>query len=97
MDGKYIVSLKKLLQQGISEPEFYVDFLQRFRENMGRSNFSEQFRKLIIRHKKIGYNLNIIRQAACLVIYPITADSYAFLFNCTVAARVSEGSMTASS
>ena len=44
---KYSVSLKTLLQQGISEPEFYGDLVYRFRKIEGKSNFSEQFRKLI--------------------------------------------------
>ena len=49
---KYSVSLKTLLQQGISEPEFYGDLVYRFRKIVGKSNFSEQFRKLINRYKK---------------------------------------------
>ena len=32
--------------------------------------------------KRIGYNLNVMRQSACLVINPITVDGYAALFNC---------------
>ena len=48
---KYSVSLKTLLQQGISEPEFYGDLVYRFRKIVGKSNFSEQFRKLINRYK----------------------------------------------
>ena len=43
---KYSVSLKTLLQQGISEPEFYGDLVYRFRKIVGKSNFSEQFRKI---------------------------------------------------
>ena len=31
---KYSVSLKTLLQHGISEPEFYGDFVYRFRKKM---------------------------------------------------------------
>ena len=38
---KYSVSLKTLLQQGISEPEFYGDLMYRFRKIVGKSNFSE--------------------------------------------------------
>ena len=45
---KYSVSLKTLLQQGISELEFYGDLVYRYRKIVGKSNFSEQFRKLII-------------------------------------------------
>ena len=95
---KYNVSLKKLLQQGISEPEFYGDLVYKIRKNVGKSNFSEQFRELINGYKIIGYNLDtcIMQQTACLVVNPITVDSYALLFNCTAAVRSSD-SMTASS
>ena len=93
---KYSVSLKTLLQQGISEPEFYRDLVYRFRKIVGKSNFSEQFTKLINRYKRIGYSLDIMRQTACLVVNPIIVDGYASLFNCTTALRASD-SMTASS
>ena len=93
---KYNVSLKTLLQQGISEPEFYGDLVYRFRKIVGKSNFSEQFSKLINRYKRIGYSLDIMRQTACLVVNPIIVDGYASLFNCTTAVRASD-SMTASS
>ena len=39
---KNSVSLKTLLQQGISEPEFYGDLVYRFRKNVGKSNFPEK-------------------------------------------------------
>ena len=39
---------------------------------MGRTDFSDQFSKIIIRHKRNGYNLNVMRLAACFVINPIT-------------------------
>ena len=93
---KYSVSLKTLLQQGISEPEFYGDLVYRFRKIVSKSNFSEQFRKLINRYKRIGYSLDVMRQTACLVVNPVIVDGYASLFNCTTAARASD-SMTASS
>ena len=47
------------------------------------TDFSDQFRKIIMRYKRIGYNFNVMRQSACLVINPIRVDSYAALFNCT--------------
>ena len=71
---KYNVGLKTLLQQGISEPEFYGDLVYRFRKIMGKSNFSEQFRKLFNRYKRIGYSLDIMRHTACLVINPSIVD-----------------------
>ena len=92
----YSVSLKTLLQQGISEPEFYGDLVYRFRKIVGKSNFSEQFRILIRRYKRIGYSLDIMRQTTCLVVNPIIVDGYASLFNCTTAIWASD-SMTASS
>ena len=42
---------------------------------MGRTDFSDQSRKIIIRHKRIGYDLNVMRQSLCLVINPITIDN----------------------
>ena len=79
---KYNVSLKTLLQQGISEPEFYGDLVYRFRKIVGKPNFSEQCRKLINRNKSIGNILDIMRQTTCPVINPIIADGYTLLFNC---------------
>ena len=49
---------------------------------MGRTDFSDLFRKKKIRHKHIGYNSNVMRQSECLVINPITIDSFAALFSC---------------
>ena len=92
----YNVGLKTLLQQGISEPEFYGDLEYRFRKIVGKSNFSEQFRKLINRYKRISYSLDIMRQTACLLINPIIVVHYASLLNCTTVVRASD-SMTASS
>ena len=59
----------------------------------GMTDFSDQFRKSIIRYKRIGYNLNVMRQSACLVINPITVDGYATLFNCTSVDRASDSMM----
>ena len=82
---KYSVSLKTLLQQGISEPEFYGDLVYRFKKIIGKSNFSEQFRKFINRYKRIGYCLDIMRQTECLVVTLIIVDGSDSLFNCTTA------------
>ena len=58
-----------------------------------RNKCSDQFRKIIIRHKRIGYDLNVIRQSACLVINTFTVDNFAALFNCTPVGRVSDSMM----
>ena len=70
-DELYNVCLRKLLQKGISEPEFYGDLLYRIRKIVGKSNFAKQFRKLINRCKRIGYNPYIMGQTACIVVHPI--------------------------
>ena len=46
-------------------------------------------RKIIVRYKRIGYNINIMRQSACLVFNPITVNNVASLFNCTPVGRAS--------
>ena len=69
---------------------------QILKKNEIKSNFSEQFRKLINRYKTICYSLDIMRQIACLVINRIIVGGYVSLFYCTRAVRAS-GSMTASS
>ena len=40
-----------------------------------------KFRKIIIRHKCIDYDLNAVRQSACLMINPSTVDNFAALFH----------------
>ena len=54
------------------------------------TDFSDQFRKIKMRYKRIGYNLKEMRQSTCLVINPITVDGYAALFNCTPVDRASD-------
>ena len=63
------------------------DIVYKSKKIMGRTDFSDQFRKIIIR---IGYDLNVKRQSACLVINPVTVDNFAALFNCTPVDRASD-------
>ena len=42
------------------------------------------------RYIRVGYNLDIMRQSACLVLNPITVYSYGFLFNCTTVGQASD-------
>ena len=85
--SKFNVGLKSLLQQDLLEPEFYGNLVYKFRKIYACNDFSTQFRKIILRYKKIGYNINVIRQTACMVVNPITINNFASLFNCTPAAR----------
>ena len=58
------------------------------------NDFSTQFRKTFLRYIKIGYNINAIRQTACMVVNPITVNNIASLLGCIPACRASD-SMTA--
>ena len=60
---------------------------------VGSNIFSAQFIKIISHYKKIGYNIIVLQQIACLVVNPITVVNFAFLFNCTPAGQISD-SMT---
>ena len=50
---------------------------------MARADFSNQSQNMIVRHKRIGYDLNVMLQYVCLVINPITVANFPALFNCT--------------
>ena len=67
MISEFSVGLKTLLREGLSEPEFCGELVYKFKKLIGRNEFSFQFRKIITRYRSIGYNLNVMRQSACLV------------------------------
>ena len=50
-------------------------------------------KKIITRYRRIGYNLNVMRQTACLVFKPIIVDNYAAFFNCMSVGRASDSMM----
>ena len=49
--------------------------------------------QIITRYRRIGYNLNVMRQSACLVLNPIMVDYYAAFFNCTPVGWASDSMM----
>ena len=87
---KYNIGLKTLLQQGISGPIFYGDLVYKFKRIFGKPNFSDQFKNIVKRYIRVGYNLDIMRQSACLVLNPITVYSSGFLFNCATVCQASD-------
>ena len=93
--SKSQIGRKSFLCQELSEPEFYDDLVYKLKKIVGSYNFSVQFIKIISHYKKIGYNINVLQQTACLVVNPITVGNFAFLFNCTPVGRISD-SMTVS-
>ena len=52
--------LKTLLHQGLSESEFYGDLVYKLKKKCSRTDFSDRFRKSIIRYKRIRYYINIM-------------------------------------
>ena len=68
----HLLSLKllrpTLLQQGISELIFYGDLVYKFNRNVGKPILVINSKKIIKRYIKVGYNLGVIRQSACLVL-----------------------------
>ena len=54
------IGLKTLLQQGISEPIFYGDLVYNFKQIVGKPNFSDQFKKIVKRYIRVGYNLLLL-------------------------------------
>ena len=87
--SKFLIGLKSLLCQGLSEPDFYGDLVYKLKKIVGSNNFSAHFSH----YKKIGYNINVLQQTACLVVNPITVGIFAFLFNCTPVGRTSDSMM----
>ena len=68
--SKYNVGLKTPLLQSLSEPEFYGDFVYKFRKIIGQNDFSYHFKKIIVRYKKNAYNIDVMdRRHAWLLIY----------------------------
>ena len=55
-----------------------------------KNDFPYRFKKIIVRYKKIGYNIDVLRQTACLVVNPIKVNSFAYIFNCTTLGRTSD-------
>ena len=72
MISKFQAGLKSLLRQWLSEPEFYGDLVYKLKTIAGSNNFSTQFSEIISPYKKIGYDINVLQQTACLLVNPIT-------------------------
>ena len=44
------------------------DLVYKWKKIVGSNNFSAQFIKIISHYKRIGYNINVLQQTACLVV-----------------------------
>ena len=45
---------------------------------------------IIVSYKKIGYDIDVLRQTACLVVNPIKVKALAYLFHWTTVSRASD-------
>ena len=63
--SKFSVGLKTFLHRGLSEPEFYGDLVYGLKKIVGRAGFSGRFGGVIVRCKRVGYNIGMVRQSAC--------------------------------
>ena len=85
--SKYKCSLKILLRQGISHPEFYGDVIYKLRKILGHIYFQNLFIKRIKKFVKKGYDPTILQRTACLVVDHFTVGHQAFLFACATTRR----------
>ena len=67
--------------------------MYKLKKIVGSNNFSAQYIKIISHYKKIGYNIYVLQQTACLVVNLITVGNSASLFNCTPVGRTSDSMM----
>ena len=57
-----------------------IIFSYKLKNIVDTNNFSAQTIKIITHYKKIGYNIYVLQQTACLVVNPITVGNFATLF-----------------
>ena len=62
----------------------------KFRKIIGKNDFPYHFKKIIVRYKKIGYNIDVLRQTASLGVNPIKVNGFAYLLNCVTVGRASD-------
>ena len=62
-------------------------------KNVSWADFYDQFRKVIIRYIRTGYNINVMRQSAYLVVNQIMVNIFASLFNSITAGLASDSIM----
>ena len=94
--SKFNVGLNTLLHQGLSEPILYTILVYKLKKKKKKKKKWGRLISLIsseknsICYKRIGHNINIMWQSACLVINPITVNNFASFFNRTPVGRASD-------
>ena len=86
--------LNSKLDLNLSCSEVFPNLISdKLKKIVDSNNFSAQFIKIDSHSKKIGYNINVLQQTACLVVNPITVGNFTFLFNCTLMGRTLDAMM----
>ena len=84
--SKNNVGLNTHLLQGFSGPEFMATGCMNSKLS-GKNNFPYHFKRIIARYKKIGYNIDVLRQTACLIANPVKVNILAYIFHCPTVGR----------
>ena len=62
--------------------------MYKFRKIIGKYDFHYHFKKIVVRYKRIGYTIDVLRQTTCLVVNPIKVNNFAYLFDCMTVGRL---------
>lgn len=76
--SKYKCSLRALLTQGISHPEFYGDVINKLRKIIGHNHFQTLLPKRIKQFLKKGYDPTILQRTTYLIVDPFTVSNLFF-------------------
>ena len=77
--SRFNVGLKSHLKQGLSEPRFYGDLVYQFRKIVGRNDFSDQFRNIIIHYKRTSDNIAVMVRPAGVQLLDFCCSSVSVL------------------
>ena len=80
--SKYNVGFKHIFCKVFLNLNFNGDLVYKFRKIINKYDFSYHFKKIIVRYKEIDYNIDVLRQSACLVVNPIKVNNFSYLFDC---------------
>ena len=88
--SKFNVGLKNTSSARPSEPNFMATRCKNSEKYLVKMNFLINSKKIIVRYKKIGYNIDVLQQMICLVVNSVKVYSFPYLYNCTTVGRTSD-------
>ena len=72
---------------------FYGDLVYGFRGIVGGAGSSDRFGGVVVRNRRVGCGMDVVRRSVCLVFGPVAVDNFASLFNCTSVGWASDSMM----